>query len=41
VIVMTASGHAEQKADALHANGYLDKPLALDALIAEVRRFAH
>jgi CheY-like chemotaxis protein len=40
VIVMTASGRAEQKAHDLGASGYLDKPLSLSVLIEEVQRAA-
>ena len=38
LIVVTADGHAEDKARELKADGYLGKPASLEELVAEVER---
>lgn len=39
IVVLTADGHAESKAAELGAAGFLQKPVDLDELVAEVGRF--
>lgn len=39
IVVLTADGHAERKAADLGAAGFLQKPVDLDDLIAEVGRY--
>lgn len=39
VVVMTADGHANEKAASLGAEGYLRKPVDLDELLEKVSRY--
>lgn len=38
VIVVTADGDAKRKADSIHAQGFLAKPVTLNALLSTVER---
>jgi CheY-like chemotaxis protein len=39
VVVMTADGHAKQKAAKMQAQGYVQKPIDIDLFLGEVAKF--